>query len=175
MSAWLKSILLPSRTVETGIVFALLTTGMLVLSLTSVASGSDLRKEAPDLVQTNDVKKMQKALQDRGHYRGTIDGVIGLRTRASIRGFQKGENLPVTGEIDLKTAKKLGVAVHGIVDQRKQMGIQRNKPWAGTRSANAVRRTRTALPKAVPSAARAHNGQEYREDRLHAQNQKPPQ
>lgn len=170
-----KSIFLPGRTVETGIVFALLTTGMLVLCLTSLASGSDLRKEAPAIVQTNDVKKMQKALQDRGHYRGEIDGVMGLRTRASIREFQKAENLPVTGEIDLKTARKLGVAEQGIVLKRGQIGTQGNKPWAGTRSANAVRRTRNTVPKAVPSAASAHNGQEYREDRLHAQNQKQPQ
>ena len=95
--------------------FALLTTGMLVLSPTSFAGGSDLRKEASALVHTNDVEKMQEALQDRGHYRGRIDGVMGLRTRASIREFQKAENLPVTGEIDLKTARKLGVAGQGIV------------------------------------------------------------
>jgi peptidoglycan hydrolase-like protein with peptidoglycan-binding domain len=164
-----------SRTVETGIVFALLTTGMLVLSLSSLASGSDLRKESPALVQTNDVIKMQQALQDRGYYHGKVDGVMGLRTRASIREFQKAENLPVTGETDLKTARKLGVAGQGIVDERKQISTQRNKPWAGTQSANSVRRTRNTLPKAVPSAASAHNGQEYREDRLHAQNQKQPQ
>src|SRR6266850_624094 len=94
-----------SRTLETGIVFALLTTGMLVLSPTSFADGSDLRKEASALVHTNDVEKMQEALQDRGRYRGRIDGVMGLRTRASIREFQKAENLPVKGEIDLKTAR----------------------------------------------------------------------
>ena len=167
-------IYLPSRTMETGIVFALLTTGMFVLSLTFLASGSDLRKEAPALVQTNDVEKMQQALQDRGYYHGKVDNVMGLRTRASIRGFQKAEKLPVTGEIDLRTARKLGVGGQGIVEKRKQIGTQRNKPWAGTQSANAVRGTRNTLPKVVPSAS-AHNGQEYREDRLHAQNQKQTQ
>jgi len=164
-----------SRTLETGIVFALLTTGMLVLSPTSFADGSDLRKEASALVHTNDVEKMQEALQDRGHYRGRIDGVMGVRTRASIREFQKAENLPVTGEIDLKTARKLGVAGQGMVVRRGQIGSRKNKPWAGTQSTKAVRRTRNPLPKAVPSAASAHNGQEYREDRLHAQNQEQPQ
>ncbi len=100
---------LASRTVGTGIVFALLTTGMLTLSLTYLAGGSDFRQEAPALLQTNDVKKMQQALQDRGHYHGKIDGVMGLRTRESIRGFQKAENLPVSGQIDLQTSRKLGV------------------------------------------------------------------
>jgi peptidoglycan hydrolase-like protein with peptidoglycan-binding domain len=171
----LKSIFLPSRTVETGIVFALLMTGMLVLSLTSLASGSDLRKKSPALVQTNDVTNTQKALQDRGYYHGKVDGVMGLHTRASIRGFQKAEKLPITGQIDLMTSRKLGVVGQGIALKRGQIGTQGNKPWAGTRSANAVRGTRNTLKNPVPSAASAHNGQEYREDRLDAQNQKQPQ
>ena len=166
---------LASRTVWTGIVVALLTTGVLVLSPTSLAAGSDPRHEALLLVHTNDVKKMQQALQDRGHYRGKIDGVLGLHTRASIRGFQKAENLPVTGEIDLQTARKLGVAGQGIVEKREQIGAQKDKPWAGTKSAKAVRKTRNTLPKVVPSAASAEIGQEYREDRLRAQNGKQPQ
>ena len=53
---------------------------------------------------------MQETLRDKGHYRGKIDGVFGLRTRASIRGYQKAENLPVTGQLDTPTAGKLGVA-----------------------------------------------------------------
>jgi peptidoglycan hydrolase-like protein with peptidoglycan-binding domain len=167
--------LVASRTVETGIAFALLTTGMLALSLTSLASGSDLRKEASPLVQTNDVKRMQQALQDRGYYHGKVDGVMGLRTRAGIRGFQKAENLSVTGQIDLQTAGRLGVSEQDIVENREQIGPQKDKPWAGTKSAKAVRRTRNTLTKGVPSAASAEIGQEYREDRLHAQNERQPQ
>ncbi len=166
---------LANGTVGTGIVFALLTTGILGLNLRSSASGSDLTKERPALVHANDVKKMQQALQDRGHYRGKIDGDIGLRTRASIRGFQKAENLPVTGQIDPQTARKLGVASENTVKNRKQLGPQKNKPWAGTQSVKAVRSTRNSTPKGPPSAANAESGQEYREDRLHAQNEKQPQ
>jgi peptidoglycan hydrolase-like protein with peptidoglycan-binding domain len=165
---------LASRTVGTGIVFALLTTGMLALSLTSLAAGSDLRPEARALLHTNDVKRIQQALQDRGHYHGKIDGVIGLHTRASIRGFQKAENLPVTGRIDLQTAGKLGVAERNIVENRELIGAQKDKPWAGTKSVKAVRRIGNTPSKAVPSAASPDNGQEYREDRLHAQNEKRP-
>ena len=47
---------------------------------------------------------MQQTLQDKGHYRGEVDGVFGLRTRASIRGFQKAENLTVTVQLDTQTA-----------------------------------------------------------------------
>lgn len=160
------------RTVGTGIVFALLTTGILGLNLRSSASG--LTKEPPAIVRTSHVKRMQQALQDRGHYQGKIDGVMGLRTRSSIRGFQKAEDLPVTGEIDLQTARKLGVAGRDIVENRKQIGPQKTKPWAGTQSVKAVRSTRKTLPKGVPSA-NAESAPEYREDRLHAQNEKQPQ
>jgi peptidoglycan hydrolase-like protein with peptidoglycan-binding domain len=149
---------------------------MLALSLTSLAAGSDLRPEAQALLHTNDVKQMQQALQDRGHYHGKIDGVIGLRTRASIRGFQKAEKLPVSGQIDLQTARKLGVVSENIVKNRKkQIGPQKDKPWAGTKSVKAVRRLSNTPSKAVPSAANADNAQEHREDRLHAQNEKQPQ
>ena len=164
---------LASRTVGTGIVFALLTTGMLALNLTSLAAGSDLRQEAPAPLQTNDVKQMQQALQDLGHYRGKIDGVIGLHTRASIRGFQKAEHLPVTGRIDPQTAGRLGVVGRDIVGNREQIGSQKDKPWAGTKSTKAVRPTRNTLTTELPSAARAESGQEYPKDRL--QNEKQPQ
>jgi peptidoglycan hydrolase-like protein with peptidoglycan-binding domain len=166
---------LASRTVGTGIVFALLTTGMLTLSLTYLAAGSDFRQEAPALLQTSDVKRLQQALQDGGYYHGKIDGVMGLRTRASIRGFQKAENLPVSGQIDLQTSRKLGVVSENIVKNRKQIGPPKNKPWAGTRTMTAVRPTRNTLPKGVPSAAHAESGQEHRQDRLRAQNEKQPQ
>ena len=166
---------LSSRTVGTGIVFAVLTTGMLALSLTCLPAGSELRKEAPAPLQTNDVKKLQQALQDRGHYRGKIDGVLGLHTRASIREFQKAENLPVTGQINLQTAGKLGVAWQDIVGNGRQIGPQKKKPWAGTQSVKNVRSTRNTPPKGVPSAANLESGREYREDRLHAQSETQPQ
>ena len=145
---------LASKSVGTGIVFALLTTGMLALILTSLGSGSDLKQEAPALLQTNDVKRMQQALQDQGHYRGKIDGLIGLHTRASIREFQKAENLPVTGRIDPQTAGKLGMAWPAIVEKREQIGAQKDKPWAGTKSAKATSRGHNRVPKVVPSAER---------------------
>jgi peptidoglycan hydrolase-like protein with peptidoglycan-binding domain len=178
MSAWREGgqvVFLANGTAGTGIVFALLMTGTAGLNLRSSASGSDLVKERPALVQTSDVKRQQQALQDRGYYQGKIDGVVGLRTRASIRGFQKAENLPVSGKIDLQTAAKLGVVSENVVKNRKQIGPQKNKPWAGTQSVKAVRPTRNTLLKGVPSAAHAESDQEYREDRLHAQNEKQPQ
>src|ERR1700686_328585 len=92
-----------------GIVFLLLTTGRSGTRPTPLASGANLIKDVPAVVHPDDVKKMQETLKGKGHYRGEVDGVFGLRTRASIRGFQKAENLTVTGQLDGQTAGKLGV------------------------------------------------------------------
>ena len=74
-----------------------------------VDSRINLSSEVPAETDWKDVQGMQQTLQDRGRYHGKIDGVFGLRTRASIRGFQKAENLPATGQLDVRTASKLGV------------------------------------------------------------------
>jgi len=178
---------LAKKTVETGIVFTLLIAVVLGLRLTSFAAGSGLTKDMPAVVYGNDVKKMQQALYDRGHYRGKVDGVIGLRTRASIRSFQKAENLPVTGQFDTQTAGKLGVrpgsirsrfdgAGQNMVEARERPGHEpsKAKPSAGTKWAKGVRRPKT-LPKTVPTIADYESGRGYREERLHAENEKTPQ
>jgi peptidoglycan hydrolase-like protein with peptidoglycan-binding domain len=161
-----QGMFLASKTVETGVFFAFLISGMFVASLQSFAVGSEPSEEALAVVRQNDVKKMQQALHDRGQYRGKVDGVIGLRTRASIRSFQKTENLPTTGQLDSRTASKLGIkpesirstsnhAQRDIVEGQEQPGNQaaKGKPWAGTRLAKGTRRTRKTLPKIVPTGA----------------------
>src|SRR4029077_9235509 len=80
---------LVSRTVETRIVCVLLMSGMFVASLPSFAAVSEPSQEALAVVHQNDVKKMQQALHDRGHYRGKVDGVIGLRTRRAFAHFRR--------------------------------------------------------------------------------------
>jgi peptidoglycan hydrolase-like protein with peptidoglycan-binding domain len=93
-----------------GIALTLLTTGMLRQSLLRSAAGSDSNKQAvAAFVAKDEVSKMQEILRDKGHYQGRIDGVFGLRTRASIRAYQKAENLTATGEVDTRTAAGLGV------------------------------------------------------------------
>jgi peptidoglycan hydrolase-like protein with peptidoglycan-binding domain len=144
---------LACRSVETGIVFALLIGGMFVSNPQSLTAGSELGEKASAVVPQNYVKKLQLALQDRGHYRGKVDGVIGLRTRASIRAFQKAENLPATGQVDPRTARNLGVGPETIrsssaaarqrpIAGQEQPGNEavRDKPWAGTRLPKGTRR-----------------------------------
>lgn len=56
------------------------------------------------------VKSLQKALQEKGKDPGPIDGVMGPRTQAALREFQKDQSLPETGRADAKTLEKLGVS-----------------------------------------------------------------
>ena len=138
--------ILASKAAWAGIVFLLLTAGISGPRPTVLASGDNLNKEAPTVAHRNDTKQMQRSLRDKAHYRGEIDGVFGLRTRASIRGFQKTENLPVTGQLDAETARKLGIES----ESREQTGFDATstKPSACISS----RRTGNTLGKKVATA-----------------------
>ena len=61
----------------------------------------------PAPVSDPDVREVQQMLWDRGYSQGPIDGMLGSRTRAAIRHYQKDENLPVTGWPDADTARRL--------------------------------------------------------------------
>jgi len=111
-----------------------------------VVDGGLALKE-PEETPGNDVKEMQQTLQNKGHYGGKVDGMFGLRTRASIREFQKAESLPVTGQLDVRTAGKLGVRP----EARRETGYEatQDKPSAGIRRARVSRRSSQTLRKPV--------------------------
>jgi peptidoglycan hydrolase-like protein with peptidoglycan-binding domain len=54
-----------------------------------------------------DVRQAQMTLKDKGHDPGPIDGIMGPRTSAAVRDFQKGENLKVNGRLDSETKTRL--------------------------------------------------------------------
>src|ERR1700687_2421227 len=109
---------LASKAAWAGIVFILVTTGILKPPPTPLGSGANVSKEVPAAGNRNDVKKMQQILWDKGHYAGR-SMASGLRTWASIRGLQKAENLPVTGQLDPQTAAKLGVRPEGRAERHQ--------------------------------------------------------
>jgi peptidoglycan hydrolase-like protein with peptidoglycan-binding domain len=78
--------------------------GVLGLCLTATASAAG----------SEGIKKVQQSLSDKGYNAGPIDGILGHRTRAAIREFQKAEKLPVTGRLDAETAGRLGVGPESI-------------------------------------------------------------
>jgi peptidoglycan hydrolase-like protein with peptidoglycan-binding domain len=164
---------LASKAAWAGIVFILLTTGISGPHPTPLAVGANRSKEVPAVGTRNDVKKMQQTLQGKGHYRGEVDGVFGLRTRASIRGFQKAEKLPVTGQLDTQTAGKLGVRPEG----REETGYEttKGKPSAAIKWAKGSGRTSKPLRKAVKTVAAPESGRGAREKTLQAENDNHPQ
>jgi peptidoglycan hydrolase-like protein with peptidoglycan-binding domain len=162
-----------SKAACAGIAFILLATGISGPRPTPLASGPNLSKEVPAVAHRNDVKKMQQSLQDKGHYSGVVDGVFGLRTRASIRGFQKAENLPVTGQLDASTAIKLGVTP----EVREETGYEttQGKPSAGVKWSHGSGRKSKTPRKAVKRVTAPESGQEESEKTLQAENDKHPQ
>ncbi len=139
--------LLASKVACVGIAFILLATGISGPRPTKPVSGPNLSKEVLAVEDRNDVKKLQETLRDNGHYRGKVDGVLGLRTRASIRAYQRAENLLMTGALDAETAAKLGVRPQG----HEQTGHEaaQGKPSAGIKWNRGSRRTGKTLPKAA--------------------------
>ena len=53
---------------------------------------------------------VQSELARRRYYQGAIDGIIGSGSREAIRAFQAAQGLPVTGVIDHKLLKALGIS-----------------------------------------------------------------
>jgi hypothetical protein len=52
---------------------------------------------------------VQRELRSRGYYRGAIDGDIGPGSRAAIRAYQADRGLSVTGRIDSRLLRSLGI------------------------------------------------------------------
>jgi len=159
---------LASKVAWAGIVFILVTTGISGPRPTLIASEPNLRNEVPVVEHRTDVNRIQETLRDKGHYRGKIDGVFGLRTRASIRAYQKAENLPVTGNLDAQTAGKLGVTPEG----REEAGYEtaKGKPSAGIKWARGSGRTRKTLRKTVNTVAVPESDRADHEKTLQAEN-----
>jgi hypothetical protein len=51
----------------------------------------------------------QRVLTDQGYYDGPIDGVIGDKTEDAIEKFQKDNELPATGKLNIATLKAMGI------------------------------------------------------------------
>ena len=57
----------------------------------------------------NRVRAAQSALQGMGYNPGPVDGVMGGRTAAAIRNFQRAQRLPETGTLTPETLQRLRV------------------------------------------------------------------
>ncbi len=137
--------LLAGKVACTGIAFLLLAIGISGPRSAPLASGPKLSAEVKGIERPDNVIKTQQALQDKGWYHGNLDGVFGLRTQASIRAYQKAENLPVTGQLDTQTAAKLGVTA----ERYENVEIFQGKPSAGIKWTEGSRRRSKLARKTV--------------------------
>jgi hyperosmotically inducible protein len=64
------------------------------------------------------VVAMQQALKDKGFDPGPVDGIEGPMTTSALKGYQKSENVTMTGKLDAGTAAKLGM--NGPSDKKRQ-------------------------------------------------------
>lgn len=55
------------------------------------------------------IKNVQKALNKLGYDCGTPDGIMGKKTKAAIKDYQKDKDLKVTGTVNKTLLKSLGV------------------------------------------------------------------
>jgi lipid-binding SYLF domain-containing protein len=90
--------------------------------MTSSADRLEAKKASPSnakasraSMRPDDIKQAQRTLNDKGFDVGPADGIIGARTRAGIRSYQKAQRLPVTGRLDKETAERLGVGTESLV------------------------------------------------------------
>ena len=81
-----------------------------------------------------EVREVQQTLLDSGYYPGSIDGILGSRTRAAIRYYQKDENLPVTGRLNADTVRRLEESRRASDSERmKIQGMDANSDGVITR------------------------------------------
>ena len=86
----------------------LLTAATLAVAITTgpaIAQTAATSAGQPDRAQ---VERVQKALKDAGHDPGAIDGVMGARTSAALKAYQKQAGLNASGQLDDATMTKLG-------------------------------------------------------------------
>ena len=105
---------------------------LLSLLLVVLSVGIMNARPAPD--SGDDVREAQQTLLDIGYWPGPIDGILGSRTRAAIRQYQRDENLPVTGWLDADTARRVEEArrTHD-ADRMKIQGMDTDNDGAITR------------------------------------------
>ena len=56
------------------------------------------------------IARVQERLARSGYYSGTIDGIMGPRTRSAIRAYERRHGLPADGAIDSRLLEIMGLA-----------------------------------------------------------------
>jgi len=101
------------------------------LSFVAIPASSQVIPPAPgkEIHSPQQVERAQQALRDKGQDPGPIDGIMGPRTKAAVKNFQREEGLRETGRLDSETMTKLGVeAAPGEVPREKPQATPGSPP-----------------------------------------------
>jgi peptidoglycan hydrolase-like protein with peptidoglycan-binding domain len=83
--------------------------GMMVERAFAVRAEESPQSSEQSLTSIDTVREAQMILRDRGFYEGPVDGRSSMATREALRRFQREQNLAVTGDLNLITARELGI------------------------------------------------------------------
>jgi peptidoglycan hydrolase-like protein with peptidoglycan-binding domain len=95
---------------------------------------------------SDDIRKLQQALRDKGLDPGPINGVMGPKTQEAVRAFQQRQGLNATGRLDAQTQSALGMAPSGSSPQSGFHTPGSGGPSAGTSVEPAVPRDPSIKP-----------------------------
>lgn len=73
----------------------------------TVSSQEGITSSSSEVVVKPTNEEIQKALKNAGLYDGSVDGVIGKRTKKAIEDFQSQNNLTIDGKVGRQTWDKL--------------------------------------------------------------------
>jgi peptidoglycan hydrolase-like protein with peptidoglycan-binding domain len=79
-----------------------------VLAIAIAAASTTAFAAGNPYVDSDTVREVQQVLRDRGFQIG-VDGIMGPRTQAALRQFQRAENLDPTGRLNTRTLVALGI------------------------------------------------------------------
>jgi peptidoglycan hydrolase-like protein with peptidoglycan-binding domain len=85
---------------------------------TEPAEGLALEDLSPE-----QVKELQRSLEERGQYSARIDGIVGPKTRAALRNYQQQQGLQGDGMFTRETADALGID-YGAFERQAVRGVE---------------------------------------------------
>ena len=93
----------------------------LVLMLSGLCAQIALSEDRAGISNTT-VKQVQEDLKDKGYYDGSIDGILGPKTRDALRQYQKKENLAGDGRLTRETWDHLNAGSSTVDDHFEEAG-----------------------------------------------------
>jgi len=95
---------------------------------------ADVQMQAGMNVSSDQIRKVQSALKERGYFTGTASGKLDDETKNAIRKFQRAQGIPETGNLDAQTAQGLGVKLDNQQQITPQSGSEQQQQQQGSQT-----------------------------------------